>query len=113
MRQVKAYRRVKRLFPGFAEKHYGSKEYRTLSPLMKESYKLIVNEDLRFCAQNIKNETLLVYGRNDSVTPANEEGEIFKSLIALSRLEIMDGGHFCFSEHPEKFNQTIYKFLSE
>ena len=113
MRRVKAYRRVKKLFPKFAEKHFGSKEYRTLSPLMKESYKLIVNEDLRSCAENIKNKTLLIYGRDDTVTPAGEEGEIFKSLIAGSRLSIMDGGHFCFSEHPEKFNQTIYKFLSE
>ena len=113
MRQVKAYRRVKKLFPKFAEKHFGSEEYRTLSPLMKESYKLIVNEDLRSYAKNIKNKTLLLYGREDSVTPPDEEGKIFESLICGSRLQIMDGGHFCFSEHPEKFNQTIFKFLSE
>ena len=113
MRQVKRYRRVKRLFPKFAEKHFGSAEYRTLSPLMKESYKLIVNEDLRDCAANVKNKTLLLYGRDDTVTPPSEEGEIFKNLIVGSRLEIMDGGHFCFSEHPDEFNHTIYKFLTD
>ena len=113
MRRVKAYRRVKKLFPKFAERHFGSEEYRTLSPLMKESYKLIVNEDLRESASNIKNKTLLFYGRDDTVTPAGEEGKIFNSLIVGSRLEIMDGGHFCFSEYPEKFNQTIYKFLTD
>ena len=113
MRQVKAYRRIKKLFPRFAERHFGSREYRTLSPVMKESYKLIVNEDLRSCASNIKNKTLLLYGRDDTVTPSGEEGEIFKSLIAESRLQLMDGGHFCFSEHPEEFNHTIFKFLME
>ena len=113
MRQVKRYRRVKKFFPRFAEKHFGSEEYRTLSPLMKESYKLIVNEDLRACASNIKNQTLLLYGREDSVTPPGEEGKIFNGLIPLSRLEVLDGGHFCFSEYPDEFNQTIYKFLTE
>ena len=113
MRRVKAYRRVKKFFPKFAEKHYGSAEYRTLSPVMKESYKLIVNEDLRKYAENIGNRTLLIYGRDDTVTPPAEEGEIFKNLIIGSRLCIIDGGHFCFSEHPEKFNHTIYKFLME
>ena len=113
MRQVKRYRRVKKLFPRFAEKHFGSKEYRTLSPIMKESYKLIVNEDLRGFAANIKNKTLLLYGRDDTVTPADEEGETFNKLIVGSRLCTMDGGHFCFSEHPEEFNKTIYKFLTD
>ncbi len=113
MRRVKAYRRVKRFFPKFAEKHYGSAEYRTLSPVMKESYKKIVNEDLRGCATDIKNKTLLIYGRDDRVTPFNEEGETFKNLIAGSRLCITDGGHFCFSEYPDEFNKTILQFLTE
>ena len=113
MRRVKRYRRVKKLFPRFAERHFGSEEYRTLPPLMKESYKLIVNEDLRDCAKNISNKTLLLYGRDDTVTPPDEEGEIFNKLIVGSRLILMDGGHFCFSEHPDNFNETIYNFLLE
>ena len=47
--RVKAYRAVRRVAPRFAEKHFGSAEYRTLSPVMKESYKKIVNEDLTPC----------------------------------------------------------------
>lgn len=113
LRQVKAYRRVKKIFPAFAEKHFGSEEYRTLSPIMKESYKLIVNEDLRVNAAKIKNPTLLVYGRDDTVTPYTQEGYIFSHLIEGSRLEIIDGGHFCFSQNAEEFNRTIIKFLAE
>lgn len=112
MRRVKRYRRIKKLFPGYAEKHFGSEEYRSLSPLMRESYKLIVNEDLRGCAEKLRVPTLLVYGSGDTVTPPFEEGEIFHTLIKNSRLEIIDGGHFCFSDNSEKFNALLLEFLN-
>lgn len=113
LKKVRAYRRVKKIFPRFAEKHYGSPEYRALSPVMKESYKKIVNEDLLSCAAQIKCRTCLVYGKNDVVTPPSEEGETFRKTIGGSVLHIMDGGHFCFSEYPGQFNKIIYNFLSE
>lgn len=111
LRRVRAYRRVKKIFPKFAEKHFGSEEYRSLTPLMKESFKKIVNEDLSAYAAKISNPTLLVYGRDDTVTPFNEEGVIFNKLISGSRLELIDGGHFCFSDNPEIFNRLVYSFL--
>lgn len=114
IRRVKRYRRVKKLFPKFAERHFGSEEYKKLSPLMRESYKKIVNEDLKEAALKIKNKTLLIYGENDTVTPPDEEGNVFNSLIYGSQLKIFNGcGHFCFSEKPEEFNRTILEFLTE
>lgn len=113
IRRVNLYRRVKKAFPRFAEKHFGSKEYRALSPMMKESYKMVVNEDLRGCAALVENPTLLVYGKDDTVTPADEEGVTFYSLIKNSELKVIDGGHFCFSERPDEFNKIIYGFLKD
>ncbi len=112
LRRVKTYRFVKKIFPAFAEKHFGSAEYRTLPPVMRESYKKIVNEDLQSCAKEIRCKTLLLYGDEDTVTPCGEEGKIFNSLIPDSRLEICRGGHFCFSENPVPFNDAVYKFLN-
>ncbi|MDE7086806.1 MAG: alpha/beta hydrolase [Clostridia bacterium] len=111
IRQVKRYRRIKKLFPRYAEKHFGSAEYRSLSPLMKESYKLIVNEDLKGCVSKISNPALLIYGDSDTVTPAAEEGQTFNSLLKNGRLEIMRGTHFCFSENPTEFNALMLEFL--
>lgn len=37
--KVRLYRLIRKIAPRFAEKHFGSREYRSLSPLMKESYK--------------------------------------------------------------------------
>ncbi len=111
MRQVNRYRRVKKLFPRYAERHFGSEEYRSLPPLMKESYKKIVNEDLRGCAEKISVPVLLVYGSGDTVTPPDEEGAIFNSLIKGSRLEVIEGGHFCFSENHAVFNRLMSDFF--
>ncbi|MDE6356207.1 MAG: alpha/beta hydrolase [Clostridia bacterium] len=113
IRRVKRYRMIKKIFPRYAEKHFGSEEYKKLSPVMKESYKKIVNEDLKEFAAKISNKTLLVYGREDTVTPAAEEGETFARLIKDSKLIITDGGHFAFSEYPNTFNTIISQFLSE
>jgi len=111
--KVWAYRTVKKVFPKFAERHFGSEEYRSLSPIMKESYKKIVNEDLSHCASKIKNKTLLVYGKKDKTTPINEEGQTFNTLIKNSTLVALDGGHFCFCDEYLKFNETVRGFLTE
>ena len=113
MRQITRYRRARRFFPRFAEKHFGSEEYKSLSPLMKKSFKKIVNEDLKSCAAKISAPTLLIYGQDDTVTPFYEEGATFQSLICGSGLEVMEGGHFCFSEHPKEFNFKLFGFLTE
>jgi pimeloyl-ACP methyl ester carboxylesterase len=112
-RKVFTYRAVKRLLPQFAERHFGSAEYRGLSPIMKASYKKIVNEDLRTAAKNIKNKTLLIYGIDDAVTPPEEEGVTFHRLICGSQLKIIGGDHFCFCNNAPAFNNIIADFLTE
>ena len=108
--KVWAYRLTKKIAPNFAEKTFGSEEYRSLSPIMKESYKKIVNEDLRACAKEIENEVLLVEGEEDNVTPLKEVTEY---LVCLKRgkLVIMRGGHFAFAEYPTAFNLIAEEFL--
>ena len=111
--KVKVYRALKKIAPRFAEKHCGSKEYRALSPVMKESYKKIVNEDLSVCAGQIDNDVLLIYGKDDKTTPLKEEGQIFNGLIKNSKLVALDGGHFCFCQNYQDFNRIAGGFLTE
>lgn len=108
--KVKAYRLVKKIAPRFAESHFGSAEYRLLSPVMKESYKKIVNEDLRVCAKLIKNEVLLIVGREDTVTPM-KEAQAYLSSFPNAHLVEMAGGHFAFAQYPLAFNLTVEEFL--
>ena len=108
--RVGAYRFVKRLAPKFAERKFGSAEYRTLSPIMKESYKKIVNEDLRNFATQVKNEVLIVQGKAD-LTTTEQEAEIYLQAFPHARLAHIDGAHFAFAENPVTFNLIAEEFL--
>jgi pimeloyl-ACP methyl ester carboxylesterase len=112
-RRVALYRRVKKVLPRYAERHFGSEEYKKLSPIERESYKKIVNTDLREEAKKISNPTLLIYGQADRVTPAAEEGAIFHSAISGSILTTISGNHFCFAQSPSVFNALVYSFLNQ
>ncbi len=109
--RVKAYRAVKKVAPRFAERRFGSAEYRTLSPLMKESYKKIVNEDLREEARRIARPVLLINGTEDRATPPSF-AKIYLSCIPQSKFFCMEGcGHFAHLEDPLAFNAAAEEFL--
>ena len=108
--KVRLYRLVRRFFPRFAERRFGSKEYRSLPPMMKESYKKIVNQDLRDCAAKVKNQVLIVQGESDGVTTM-QEAKVYERALVNGRLVTMPGGHFAFVERPIIFNLTVEEFL--
>ena len=61
----------------------------------------------------IKAPTLLIWGKNDNVTPP-EVGEKFHELIGNSKLVWVDKcGHAPMMEHPEEFNAILGEFLNE
>ncbi len=109
--RVAAYRAVKKFAPRFAEKKFGSAEYRTLPPLMRESYKKIVNEDLREQAARIARPVLFVCGERDEETPP-ASANVYLSRVKGSRLKILEGcGHFAHLDDPIAFNLAAEEFL--
>lgn len=108
--RVRTYRFVKRFAPRFAERKFGSAEYRSLSPIMRESYKKIVNEDLREEAAKIRNPVLIVEGERDETTPL-AEARIYLQNLQNGVLKRMRGGHFAFAEEPFLFNLITEEFL--
>ncbi len=61
----------------------------------------------------IKAPTLLVWGKEDNITPAFV-GERFHELIPNSELVLMEKcGHAPMMEHPLTFNQTLDRFLTK
>jgi len=61
----------------------------------------------------IKTPTLIIWGKQDSVTPPSVAKE-FKKLIPDSELVwINNCGHAPMMEHPEKFNISVFEWLQK
>ncbi len=59
----------------------------------------------------IEAETLLVWGRQDGLVPA-EQGEALRSALPNARLNVIDNcGHLPMVEKPETFNRLLRDFL--
>jgi pimeloyl-ACP methyl ester carboxylesterase len=77
---------------------------------MKESYKKIVNEDLRACAKRVENRVLIVQGKKDK-TVREEEALTYLDAFPWAKMKKIDGGHFAFAENPVAFNLITENFL--
>ena len=100
--QVGAYKALKRIAPRWANDRFGSEEYRSLSPIMRQSFIKIVNEDLRECAGQVCNEVLIVQGMDDQL-------KAFQN----ARIQYINGGHFAFAENPTAFCLQAEEFFYE
>lgn len=110
--RVKSYRIVRKFAPKFAERHFGSAEFRSLPPVMRESYKKIVNEDLREDAKRISRPVLFLNGSCDTETPVSQI-ELLNGCVRGSKMQVLEGlGHFAHLENPNLFNLAVEEFLS-
>lgn len=111
-RKVAFYKLLRRF--GNAEKwrkKYASPDYLKLNPVMRESFKRVVNENLAPCLTKITCPTLLVFGEKDTETPLYM-AEMMKKKIFGSALIVFDGvGHFCFLERPYRFTAVAKAFF--
>lgn len=74
--------------------------------------KSAIRHNLRDRLQNIAVPTLLIWGKEDQVTPAFV-GEEFHERIKNSKLIMLDKcGHAPMMEHPEAFNESLAAFLA-
>ena len=92
-------------------KRWRSADYSAAEGVMKDTFKLVINQDATDEAKAISSETLLIYGSDDSTTPL-EMGQQLHSLINGSRMEIIEGGgHHLLSDSPAQAARIIKEFL--
>lgn len=123
MKKIKRYKRGKKilesplmrgLFPHALERFQsrsGSADYRSASPVMRQSMVRVVNEDVREYLPKIKAETLLVWGDKDDATPLSD-GQLMEKSIPGSGLAVLPGaGHFSFLDNQYQFLAVMKSFL--
>ena len=105
---------MKKLFPNALEKlrnKHGSADYRAASPMMRQVLVKTVNEDLSHLLPLVKQEVLLIWGRNDDSTPITDGERMEKEMPDAGLAVIENAGHFAFIEQQFLFLRILSSFL--
>lgn len=90
---------------------FGSADYKVLSPVMQQTFKNIVNLDLKETCKKISAKTVIIFGSADGETPLYM-GKKLKKLIPKSSLFIIEGaGHFAYLNNFQEVFQIVNTFL--
>lgn len=85
----------------------GEKDYLGASSNMRKSMVNLISTDLTSTLPNIKSDTLIIWGRDDKVTPLSD-ARVFNKNIKKSKLKIIDGArHSPFYSHPQEVATII------
>ncbi len=104
--------------PKVATKEIVDDVYKTVNDRSKAIKTLYIarsamKHNMRNDLKDIKQPVLLIWGKQDNVTPP-EVAEEFHSLLPHSTLEWIDKcGHAPMMEHPKEFNDILYKWLKD
>jgi pimeloyl-ACP methyl ester carboxylesterase len=99
--------RIRNLFYFFLRR----KDYIKANGIMREIIKRVLDEDLLPCLSQIKERTLIVWGKRDKLVPI-EDANLFKEKIKNSKLKILPNiGHSPHLEAPEELTKIILDFI--
>lgn len=105
---------VKKLFPEALEKlrsKRGSADYKSATPVMRQTLVKVVNEDLTNLLPKISAPSLLIWGTLDTATPLSD-AMTFERLIPDAGLVKVEGaGHYSFLQAPDLCRRAISSFL--
>lgn len=105
---------VRSVFPNGLEKArraFGSSDYRSASPIMRQTMSLALAEDLTPLLPHISVPTLLIWGEKDTATPLSH-GKRMEQLIPDAGLVVLQGaGHFAFAERWGECRRVLDAFL--
>ena len=90
----------------------GSADYRNATPMMRQCLVKAVNEDLTPLLKDIRQDTLLIWGDNDTATPLSD-GKQMEQLIPEAGLAVVKGaGHFSFLDQPAVFRRIMESYFN-
>ena len=88
----------------------GSSDYKVLSPIMRESFKRVVNYDQTPLLKSISCPTAIFWGDNDKDTPPYMARRLKKG-IADSEIFWLHGGHFSYVDDTKNFVLILRAFI--
>ena len=95
------------------QENAGSSDYRALDPECRSTFVSVVNTFLEEYCYQIKAPTLIIFGKQDEVTPLYMAKRLNKLIKNSTLEEVEHAGHFCFEDRPIKIVELLSKFLKE
>ena len=90
---------------------FGSRDYRALTPSMRQTFNRVIGQDLTDCLDKIKAPTLLIWGEEDTETPL-WMGRLMAEKIPDAGLVAWPGcGHFAYLDRYADFRIVTEQFL--
>jgi pimeloyl-ACP methyl ester carboxylesterase len=90
----------------------GSSDYKASPTVLKDTMKIIVNEDVKEILPNIKVPTLLIWGSLDTATPIEDARTMEKLIPDCGIVEYPYGTHFSYLENIENCKLVLDSFLN-
>ncbi len=92
-------------------KVFGSSDYQVLNPIMYNTFKNIINKDLKYYFKYINSKVLILWGKKDKDTPLKDAIKI-KKLVKNAHLIIFPNcGHFLYLDSPLVAINVIQEFF--
>lgn len=89
----------------------GSADYRNATPIMRQCLVMAVNEDLTPLLPGIRQDTLLIWGDQDTATPISD-AKLMEEKIPNAGLAVLKGtGHYSFLEQPVIFKNIMRSYF--
>lgn len=89
----------------------GSSDYKASAPVLKETMKIVLNEDLSELLPKISCPTLLIWGTADTATPIADGKKMEKLIPDAGLVEYQGAGHFSYLENINNCNLVLDEFL--
>lgn len=91
--------------------HFGSADYKSAPPVMRQTLVNLINSDVTEKLHNIKASTLLIWGENDTASPL-WMAKVMEQKIKDCGLVVMPGcTHWNFIENPAQTDAILKSFL--
>ena len=91
---------------------FGSVDYKTATPIMRETLVKLVNTDLKEYLPHINVPTLLIWGTDDKETPISDALAMEKLIPDSGLVKVQNCSHYVFLEEPIYVNRVIRFFLN-
>lgn len=92
---------------------FGSNDFKNINPNMQRTFINIVNTNLIKYIPSIKNETLIIWGKNDTETPFKDAIKFNKLIPNSYLIQVDNSGHFPYLDYPYLINDIIYEYVKE